>query len=236
MATKNRSRKTTKSLSRKTKPTKRSTPIVSEDFTEFSSPEMKKQPVPFIVKLIVLVLIGVAIFWIVRKYRGSIIAATVNKTPILRYQLNQKLVDRYGKAVLEEMVAEELLKQLAKKEGIAVTQADIQKEQDALKERLGGDENLKVAMEQYGLTQEDLASQITLKLYQQRLAEKLFKVEVKDDEVKAFFDDNKSLYEGKKYDEVKAEIRESLRQQKLQAEFSRWFEEQRTAAQVKLFI
>lgn len=236
MATKRKPRQTTKS-SRQTKKASQISPEVAEDLSEFSfTTPSKKQPVPFFAKLLVLVLIGVAIFWVVRKYRGSIIAAVVNKAPIMRYELNQKLVERYGQTVLDEMVNERLLGQLAKKEGITVTSEDIQKERDALKERLGGEENLQTALQQYGLTEADLNSQITLKLYQQRLAEKLFKVEVSDEEVKTFFDDNKTLYEGKKFDDVKGEIKESLKQQKLQQEFSQWFEEQRKAAQIQTYI
>lgn len=191
---------------------------------------------PFAVKLIIIVLIGVSIFWLVRKYRGSIIAGVVNKTPILRYELNQKLVARYGTTTMDEMVSEELLSQLARREQVTVTAEEIQAERDALKERLGGDESLQTALQQYGLSEADLSKQIELKLYTQKLSEKLFQVEVSDEEARAIFDDNIQLYEGKTFDDVKTDIKESLRQQKLQQEFGQWFEEQKSQSQIQVYL
>jgi parvulin-like peptidyl-prolyl isomerase len=232
MATKRKTK--TGKISRRTA-SKVLTKSVTEAIDDFTPTNLRK-PLPFGAKLVILVLIGVSVFWLVRKYRGSIIAAVVNKTPILRLELNQVLMEKYGKQELDQIVSERLLEQTAKREGVSVSPEDIQKERDALKERLGGDDNLKAALEQYGLSDTELTKTLKLKLVQQKLAEKLFKIEVKDDEVKTFFDDNKELYTGKKFDDVKADIKESLKQQKLQQEFSTWFDGERKKAQVQIFI
>jgi hypothetical protein len=204
---------------------------------EFSSEGNARRSLPFGAKLTILVLIGVAIFLLVRQHRGQFIAAVVNKTPIWRHTLNQELVQKYGQDQVNQMIQMELLEQAARSEGISVSAEAIQAERDNLKERLGGEENLMVALEQYGLTEDDLSEQLRLSLLQRQLQEKLFSVEVADDEVRIFFDDNgDSLYPDQSFDDVANEIREGLRQQKLQQEFSRWLEEQKSKAQIQIYI
>lgn len=240
MATRNNSKKVTKRTTARAKDSSRlvvASPVKAVTKQSLIVSGVNKiNSLPFAAKLVVIVLIGVSVFWLVRKYRGSIIAGVVNKTPILRYELNQKLVARYGKTTMDEMVSEELLSQLARREQVTVTAEEIQAERDALKERLGGDESLQTALQQYGLTEADLSKQIELKLYTQKLSEKLFQVEVSEEEAKAIFDDNIQLYEGKTFDDVKADIKESLKQQKLQQEFGQWFEEQKSQSQIQVYL
>ncbi len=198
--------------------------------------QTSRHPVPFFVKLVVVVLIGVSLFWIARKYRGSVIAATVNKTPILRYQLNQTLEKRYGKDELENMVNEELLKQLAQREDIVVSADDIKKERDVLVAQVGDEQSLQSALQQYGMSEDDLARQIRIKLFQDRLAVKLFSAEISDDEAQKFFTDNQVLYEGKMFADVVADIKDQLKQQNLQQQFSDWFQAERTKASIQTYI
>jgi foldase protein PrsA len=190
----------------------------------------------FVLKLIVVILIGASIFMIARRYRGQFIAATINKEVITRYELNQSLTKRYGQTVLDEMVADRLLRQEAKKQSITVNTDEVKKELDDLSTRLGGDQALTEALKQYGLSLEDLKAQIELRLLQKKIAEKLLSVEVKAEEVKAYFDENKTVYKDKKFDDVKAEIEESLKTQKLQQEFAKWFEELKTNSQVQTYL
>lgn len=190
----------------------------------------------FILKLIVVILIGASIFMIARRYRGQFVAAMVNKQIITRFELNQSLTKRYGQAMLDEIVADRLLRQEAKKLSITASADEIKKELEDLSTRLGGDEALGEALKQYGLSMEDLRSQIELRLLQKKIAEKVVTVEVKAEEIKAYFDENKTVYKDKKFDDVKKDIEESLKTQKLQQEFAKWFEDLKTKSQIQTYL
>lgn len=190
----------------------------------------------FIRNLIIVILIGIGIFMVTKKYRGLIIAGTVNTTPISRFQLNQKLNERYGKATLEEMINAALLKDLVKQNGITITAEDLKEERDTVVERVGGEESLKVALEQYGMTEADLNERIESVLMEKKLAEKIFPTEVSDSEAEQYYQDNKISFEDKKFDDVKEEIITGLKEQKQQQQFADWFKEQKDKAQIETYI
>ena len=204
-------------------------------------PSIPRLPLPtlntrFIVNLLLVLLVGATIFFFAKRYRSFFISGMVNKSPISRFELNQVLVKRYGRTVLEELINERLLKQAASENQITVVDNDVDDELKKLEDSLGGKENLSSAMEQYGLSDQDLRKQISLRLLQQQLAEKVSSVQVSDEEVRAYFDANKSVFEGKKFDEVKEGIFKDLKTQKLQQEFGKWFEGYKIKAQISIYL
>lgn len=190
----------------------------------------------FLGQVLLVILLGVGMFLLAKQYRGLVVAGTVNKSIITRWELNNLLTKRYGQAVLEELVNNELLRVEAEKQGITVTDEDIAAERQNLVDNLGGEEGLQQALVQYGLSEVDLADQIRLRLLQERLAEKLFSTEVTDEEVKTYFDANKALYEDKEFDAVKEEIKTGLLQQKTQQEFLTWFNQLKEEADINIYI
>jgi hypothetical protein len=190
----------------------------------------------FLRNLLIVILIGVGIFMVTKKYRGLVIAGTVNTTPISRFQLNQKLNERYGKATLEEMINAALLKDLVKQNGITISAEDLKKERDLVVERVGGEDSLKTALEQYGMTEADLNERIESVLMEKKLAEKVLPVEVTDTEAEQYFKDNQAGFEGKSFADVKEEIINSLKEQKQQQQFADWFKEQKNKAQIQTYI
>lgn len=197
-----------------------------------------KQNRKFIVQIAVIVVLGLAVFFIAKKYRGMIIAATVDTTPITRWQLNKRMAAQYGDQVLEEIIGETLLLKTAKKEGLTVSQSDIDQEIETIKEQLGGEEGLNQALVQYGMSIEDLKTRLQTSLLQQKLAEKLFgdQVEVTQEEVEQTYESNKEYYTDKTLEEVQEEIAKQLKEQKLQEKFFAWFEEQKTKAQINTYL
>lgn len=205
--------------------------------TPVESTVIKSKPSPkFITYLVIVILLGVSLFLLSKKYRGLIIAGTVNSSPITRWELSQALTDRYGKATLDELIATKLLNQLAASNQITVSKDDISKELQALETRLGGKEALQASMTQFGIDEKKLNQEISAVLIQKKLSEKLFKVTVEDAEVTKYFNDNKALFTNKKFDDVKADIKLTLEQQKLQEQFGTWFQDQQKKALIKTFI
>ncbi len=190
----------------------------------------------FVFKVMLVVAIGVALFMLARKYRGLVIAGVVNKTPILRYELNQTLAKRYGKVVLDEIINNNLIKQEATKLKISVNDNDLKEEIKKLEDKIGGEQALNDAMAQYGLSRSELEDQIRVSVLQRKIAEQRGNNDVTEEEIKAYFTENGTFYKGKQLSDVKGEIAGLLKEQKMQEEFSRWFSEVKAKAQIQSYL
>ena len=197
---------------------------------------VKKSNSKFITYLAIVILLGIALFLMAKKYRGLVIAGMVNTSPVTRMELQKVLVERYGKATLDDLIAQKLLQQLAKDNQVVVSNEDIEKETKSLEDRLGGKEALQASMDRFGIDQKKLREEITLVILQKKLSSKLFQVTIEDAEVTKYFNDNKALFDKKTFDEVKADIRQTLTDQKLQEQFSTWFADQQKKAKIQVFI
>lgn len=192
----------------------------------------------FIFQIFIIIVLGTGVFFFAKKYRGLFLAGTVNTTPITRWELNKAMAKQYGKQVLDEMVAEKLLTSLAEKESVAVTPEDINDEVAKITEQVGGEDALNQTLTQYGMTRDSLRERLKTTLLQKKIAEKLFssEIEVTDEEVNTAYDQNKDFYGDKTLDDVKADLIEQLKSQKLQQKFSTWFEDQKTKAQINIYL
>lgn len=209
-------------------------PVISQD-APLTSP-VRFSPVKFLRLLAIVVLAGILVFGIVKKYRHLFVVGVVNTTPITRWQLDKVIFERYAKTSLDELINITLLDQLSKENKIVVSDADIKKETDDLETRLGGKEALKANMEKFGVDEAKLKEEIKSILLQKKLSEKLFGLTVSDEEVAKYYSDNKSLFTGQTLVQVKDDIKKSLEQQKSQQQFTDWFQEQRTKAKITLYI
>lgn len=190
----------------------------------------------FLSRVALVVVIGLALFLLAKKYRGLVLAGVINSTPITRWQLNQVMSDRYGKTTFEEIVNNEILKQEAAKMKVEVTAQEIADQIKELTDKVGGEEALKDALTQYGLTRAELEDQIRMSVLQKKIAEKQTAVEVTADEVAAYFKQNAASFGTKKLEEVKDQIMESLKDQKMQEAFNNWFTEVKAKANIQSYL
>ena len=117
-------------------------------------------------------------------------------------QSGQTYKDKYKTLVLDQMINTELLAQNAEKEGIKVTDKEIQSSYNDLKTYVNSDENLKGAAEELGINDEFLKEQAKLSLLIQKSQEKFYSEEkVSDSEMKKYYDEHIDEY---KKDEVEA--------------------------------
>lgn len=190
----------------------------------------------FVRLLLIVVLLGTLLFLGAKRYRHLFVVGMVNTTPITRWQLDSLVFERYGKSTLDEIVNTVLLEQLAKKNDVAVTSSDIQGEITSLEDRLGGKEALKANMDRFGIDESKLQEEVKAILIQKKLAQKLFQVTISDEDIQLYYDENKTLFADQKLADVKDEIKKTLEDQRLQQEFTTWFQDQRQQAKVNLFI
>lgn len=114
----------------------------------------------------------------------------------------QTYKDKYKTLVLDQMINTELLAQNAEKEGIKVTDKEIQSSYNDLKTYVNSDEEIKGAAEELGITDEFLKEQAKLSLLIQKSQEKFYSEEkVSDTEMKKYYDEHIDDY---KKDEVEA--------------------------------
>lgn len=176
----------------------------------------------FFQKLIIVILIGIAAFLLVKKFGKYVIVATVNNTPVTRWQLNNVLAERYGEATTEEIINRQLLQQLAKKENISISKEELEKELASIKEQLGD----------VSVTDSQLRDSANIKLLVTKIADKKLDLSITDEEVSEYYTDNKTYFEKQKLEDVKEDIKETLKQLKLQQKFSEWFKAEREKAKI----
>lgn len=212
-------------------------PLRQSEMSEtISTNNVNKSPFPFVTKLLLVAILGTLLYFLALKYRGLFLAGTVNSTPITRYELNSKLVSQYGQKALDELVNEKLLAAEIKKNQITVTDEEVKTEVDKLVMQYGGEESYKAALEQFNLTEEKAKDSIKQSLSFKKLVEKTTKIEISDEAVKKNFEDNKKAYDGKKFEEVSASIKDSLYQQELFTKSQEMFTKIRQEAKINTYI
>lgn len=167
---------------------------------------------------------------------GLFVAATVNGQPITRIKLIRRLEKQGGSQVLDSIITETLIQQEAKNKNIAVTQEDIKLQLDEITKSLeaqGSDLDTALAMQ--GQTKDDLTESLKLRI----MAEKLLseRITIGDDEVKAYYDENKETYPaGSKFEDLKPQILDTLKQQKLSTEYQNWIAEVKQSAKINTLL
>jgi len=187
------------------------------------------------VRIVTTVATVVVILVLAYIFKGQFLAASVNGELISRHTVISELESASGKAALNSLITEKLVGQAAKNKNISIgddeVNSEIKKIEDSVKAQGG---TLAEALAAQGMTMEALRKQIVInKELEKLLADK---VSVADSEVDKYIADNKiTLTKGQETAE-KAQIKESLRQQKMSAEASTFIDSLRAAAKIKYFV
>lgn len=196
---------------------------------------LKFNPI-LLVKILLIVSIGIVVFLLLQKNRNLILVGTVNKSPIYRWELNQKMSDKYGQTTLEEIISERILEENLKKYKIVITDKEVADELASIKEQYGGEEQFLAAIEQYAMTEEQAEESIKQSLGLKKLIESQNKIEITDEQVKTYFEENKTSFTGKTLDQVSAEIKDSLYQQEIYTRSQEWYTQVRNEAKVNSYL
>lgn len=196
----------------------------------------KTKTPPYKKALLLVAIIGVALsalFYF--KFKGVVVAATVNGSPITRLSIVQELEKQGGKSVLESVITEKLIEGEAKKKGVTVSEDEVNQEMKTIEENVtkqGG--TLVAALAQQGMTLESLKAQMkTQKMVEKILADK---TQVTDEEVTAFLTANKMPTEEGQEAPSKDQIKKQLTQQKFQKEAQAWVESLKKDAKINYYV
>lgn len=128
------------------------------------------------------------------------VVAKVNDIEITKEDLYNQLVSQYGAEALDALVAEKIMEAEVAKNNIEVADEEIDKEIEEMKEYYGGEEELNNALTYYNLTMEDMKKNMITNIQLEKLLEPY--IEISEDEMKAYFEQNKQSLDQK--EEVKA--------------------------------
>lgn len=129
--------------------------------------------------------------------------AKVDGEKILQTELDDTLREQYGTEVLDTLITNKIVELEAKKEGVSVSEDTIQGEYEELAESYGGEESLQAALEENGLTEQSVKDNI--RMYQLTKNVIATTVDISDEEVAQYFEDNKGSY-GQKEEVVASHI------------------------------
>jgi len=155
------------------------------------SPTRRKSMLIAVVSLMVLIAVIACAFLLVDKS-----VAVVNGEKITKESLYQKMFSRSGQDVLEELISQKLIDQEAAKQGITVSEAEIQKQVDQfVAEQFPSREVFLMTLQQYQLTENDFRDSMRLDLLTKKLL--AGKVQVTEDEVKQYYETHQDEFNQK---------------------------------------
>lgn len=204
--------------------------IVTKTASVMAMPKIKIEPKKLIKPLIFLLILA-----LVYLLKDEIIVASVNGRPVTRWSLTKTMEKQYASNVLQNITLEMLVEQELKKAGVVVTDEEMEAEISKIEEQLSAQgQNLDDLLAAQGLTRAEVKKQLTIsKGLEKLLADK---VSVSDEEIKAYFEENKdAIGADTKLEDVSASIKTQLSQQKLVAEQQKWLAEVKKNAKINYF-
>ncbi len=166
--------------------------------------------------------------------RGVFVVAMVNNTPITRTSVIRELEKQGGQQTVDSLISKELILQEAKKQNITVSEDEINGEITKIEESLktqGSDLTSALALQ--GQSMADLRENIKVRKTMEKLLGE--KIVVSDEEISSFYDQNKTYFEEKSLEEVRDQIVEQVKEQKLANEIDPWLTDLKANANINYF-
>lgn len=182
--------------------------------------------------LLIAILVIVALVW---QFRSNFIAAMVNGQPISRWQLNDRLVKKFGDQTLDSIINERLILAAARQKGIFVKSEEIENKVKQIESRLNGKVSLDDALKAQGLTKDDFRKELEIQVSIEKLFEK--DATVSSNEIDDYMKKNSQAYKSATDPAaINQEIKSILAQQKINDLFEKWFNDIRKNAKVTKFL
>ncbi|MGM0829177.1 MAG: peptidylprolyl isomerase [Bacillota bacterium] len=120
------------------------------------------------------------------------VVAKVGDKSISKEDLYTTLVDQYGDAALDTLIAEKIVELESDKKNLTVKDSEIEEELESLKDSYGGEEAFNEALASSGASLDSVKKNVQSFL----LTEKLLKdrVSISDDQIKEYFEANKESF------------------------------------------
>lgn len=207
-----------------------STPMKFHDIFKFLKHEIKRN------KILVLVLVLIGLGLLGYRYKSTFIAATVNGTPIFRWEVTKVLEAQGGNQALGMLTEKRLVESEAAINKIIINSSEIDSKIKLIEDSLkSGGQTLDSYLQTNGGTREQLIEMIRYEI----LVEKLLKdrVSVSDEEVTKYIEDNKETFPDLQDDEQgRSLVKEELQRNKLSEEYSKYISELKARSSINTFV
>lgn len=169
-------------------------------------------------------------------FRSFLVVAFVNGQPITRWALDRQLEKAGGKQILSTKVAEILVMQEAQKQGVNISEERINAEVKKLEDSFQAQgQTLDAVLAMQGQDRTEFLRQIKLQLSVEEMLGK--DIQITDQEVAAYFAENKSLLgEGATLENQKEQIKKNLFDEKLTEKIQPWLTDLQTKAKIIYFL
>jgi parvulin-like peptidyl-prolyl isomerase len=178
--------------------------------------------------IILLLLIAGAVYY----FKNYYAVAYVNGTPITRMELNKELSKRYGKQTIDVLVNRAIIEQEARKKNIKISDKEVNDEISKIEKSVNAQgQKLDSLLAMQGMDRESFKSQMKL----QKTVDKLIgdSVKVSDKEIEDYMTENKIVSEeGNNGAKVKENVKDQLKQQKMNEAFQQWLVEQKKKVKI----
>ena len=148
----------------------------------------KKKWLNSLVKVSLLAFIAIVIAACSNEKSGDTVA-TVDGEKITKDELYDILVKAHGQEAVDALIEEKIIELEVKKEKIEVPEEEVDAELEKYIENMGGEETYKALLEQNGMTEKEFKTTIVEYLSLRKMIEP--RIEVTEEEVKAYFEENK---------------------------------------------
>ncbi|TRZ36240.1 foldase [Niallia circulans] len=142
-----------------------------------------------ILGIVLIALIVVAVILV----QKSNTVASVEGEKITQNDLDEALNKQYGTSILQTLIANKVVDLEAEKEKIKVTDKEQKAELDDLIESSGGEDAFNAALEANGASKADIEDELLRYLKIKKLLEP--RIEITDDQIKSYFDENKASFD-----------------------------------------
>ena len=123
------------------------------------------QPALKVIGIVILVIVSLALIDLaVQYFNNDFSVAVVNGVRIPRSQWHDRLETAYGPSVASQLIDDQIIRSEAKKEGVSVSEAEVDQEIERIIESIGGQEMFESALEANNITEGELREQIEVDL------------------------------------------------------------------------
>lgn len=168
-------------------------------------------------------------------FRSLVVPAIVNGKPIFSWKYVNELHKTAGQQVLDRMISEILVEQEVAKQGIQVTQDEINQQISQIEEQFGEESGgLETVLSLQGLTRDEFVKQLRLNLSLEKLVKGT--IEISEEDIAEELTTNAEIYQDLSEIDAATTAAENLRSGRLQDSFQGWFQDIRNNANIKNFF
>ncbi|WP_301170600.1 peptidylprolyl isomerase [Brevibacillus nitrificans] len=151
------------------------------------------------------------------------VVAKIGDTTITQNQVYDSIKLKSGPNAMTQLVAAELYRLEGKAQGVTVTDEELDKVINPIKEKLGTADKFQEYLDGKGATEAEFREKTGLIMLRDKLLEKAFPVT--EDQIKAYYEKNKDKYEKQTLEQARPDITEKVKDKNRRANIDKWLED-----------